>query len=138
MKNILRLAPIVLLLLFAMGTLFMSGSVLFDLFGIREKEGNFVLFIVVTNFVCGFLYLAAVWGWFFKKMWTTRALALITGILLVSFIALIGHILAGGIYELQTVKAMLFRMVATGVFTFLSWRLIRSTNDQHEFKKTIH
>ena len=48
--TILKISAIILTL-FALITLFMSSSVIFDLFGIREKEGNYVLFIVITNFI---------------------------------------------------------------------------------------
>jgi hypothetical protein len=47
----------------------MSGSVIFDLFGIREKEGNYVLFIVLANFIAGFFYLLSAYG-----MLTAKAL----------------------------------------------------------------
>jgi hypothetical protein len=53
MKAVLKVSAI-LLTLFALITVFMSGSVIFDLFGIRAKEGNYMLFIVVSNFISGF------------------------------------------------------------------------------------
>ncbi|MEZ4945049.1 MAG: hypothetical protein R2804_05950 [Cyclobacteriaceae bacterium] len=123
MKLLLKFAAIGLTL-FALLTLFMSGSVIFDLFGIREKEGNYVLFIVLTNFVAGFLYLLSAYGLFSGKVWTTRLLTITTGILIVSFFGLLFHINSGGVYEAQTVKAMIFRISLTAVFTVLAWRTI--------------
>jgi len=120
---ILRIAATILLL-FALITLFMSSSVIFDLFGIRAKEGNYVLFVVVSNFLCAFLYLISVYGFYFKRKWTTSLLAASLGILLLSFAGLLWHINAGGMYEEQTVKAMLFRIGITLVLTILSWRYI--------------
>ncbi len=112
------------LTLFALLTLFMSGSVIFDLFGIRQKEGNYVLFIVVSNFIAGFLYLFGAYGLFTSRVWTTRLLTITTGILIVSFFGLLFHINSGGVYEAQTVKAMIFRISLTAVLTVLAWRTI--------------
>jgi len=129
MKTTLKISAI-LLTLFALITVFMSGSVIFDLFGIREKEGNYVLFIVITNFICGFIYLVAAYGMFFGRTWTTRLLVFATSILTISFVGLIWHISSGGIYEQQTVKAMLFRIAITAVFVGLSWRF---TSDEKDY-----
>lgn len=121
--GILKIATTILVL-FALVTLFMSSSVIFDLFGIREKEGNYVLFVVISNFLCAFLYLISAYGLYFQKKWTTSLLGVSLGILFLSFAGLIWHINTGGMYEEQTVKAMLFRMGITLMFTILSWRYI--------------
>lgn len=120
MRTILSKITALLLALFALVTLFMSGSVLFDLFGIREKEGNYVLFVVIANFVCGLLYLAAVYGLLTQQPWTTRLLLVCVIILILTFSGLLWHIQSGGVYEEKTVKAMLFRITTTLIFTFLS------------------
>lgn len=114
----------VVITLFALVTLFMSASVIFDLFGIREKEGDFVLFVVIANFIAGFLYLLASYGLFTEKKWTTRLLILITAILAIAFIALLIHVNAGGTYEQKTIKAMIFRISITAVFAGISWFFI--------------
>ena len=134
MKTTLKISAI-LLTLFALITVFMSGSVIFDLFGIREKEGNYVLFIVITNFICGFIYLVAAYGMFFGRTWTTRLLVFATSILTISFVGLIWHISSGGIYEQQTVKAMLFRIAITAVFAGLSWRFTSAEKDYSLIKQ---
>lgn len=128
MKTTLKISAI-LLTLFALITVFMSGSVIFDLFGIREKEGNYVLFIVIANFISGFIYLIAAYGLFFGRTWTTRLLVFATSMLTISFVGLIWHISSGGIYEQQTVKAMLFRIAITAVFAGLSWRFNSAEKD---------
>jgi hypothetical protein len=104
----------------------MSGSVIFDLFGIRAKEGNYVLFIVVSNFIAGFLYLFSAYGMFFQKNWTTSLLIFIAAILLLSFAGLLWHINGGGVYEQQTIKAMLFRIGITILFAGLSWVMLHN------------
>lgn len=57
---------------FGLLTLFLSSSVIFDLFGIRAKEGNYVLFVVVTNFICSILYLFAAFGIIKNMIWPTK------------------------------------------------------------------
>jgi hypothetical protein len=124
MKTVILKIVATILLLFALITLFMSGSVIFDLFGIRAKEGNYVLFVVVSNFICAFLYLISAYGLYFQKKWTASLLSVSLGILVLSFAGLLWHINTGGMYEEQTVKAMLFRIGITLVFTILSRRYI--------------
>lgn len=41
-----RILLVVVISAFALLTLFLSGSVIFDLFGIRAKERNYVLLVV--------------------------------------------------------------------------------------------
>lgn len=124
MKQIILKIAAVIIALFALITLFMSTSVLFDLFGIREKEGNYVLFVVVSNFIAGFLYLFAAYGLFTQKIWATKLLLITTLILVLSFAGLLIHVNAGGIYEEKTIKAMLSRIAITGVLAGLSWLFI--------------
>jgi len=124
MKSIVLFISAFIMALFGIVTLFMSTAVLFGLFNIREKEGNYVLFVVVANFVCAFLYLAAAYGFFTKKKWTTMVLNFSVGILVFTFIGLGIHISAGGIYEQKTVYAMMFRSIVTIAFLLISLKYI--------------
>ncbi len=114
--------------LFGIVTLFMSTSVIFGLFDIREREGNYVLFVVVANFLCAFLYLAAAYGFFAKKKWTTMVLNFSVGVLIITFIGLGIHIFSGGIYEQRTIGAMIFRTLITIGFTLVSYKYISQQN----------
>ena len=105
-------------------SLFMTTSVIFGLFDIREKEGNYVLFVVIANFLCAFLYLIAGYGFFAKKNWTTMVLNSAVGILVVAFIGLGIHIYSGGIYEHKTIYAMIFRTFITMAFLLISFKYI--------------
>jgi hypothetical protein len=126
--------PIVLFLagfviaLFGIVTLFMSTSVIFGLFDIREQEGNYVLFVVIANFICAFLYLAAAYGFFIKKKWTTMVLNFAVAVLVITFIGLGIHIYSGGIYEHKTVAAMIFRTLLTMGFALISFKYISKEN----------
>jgi uncharacterized membrane protein (DUF2068 family) len=106
---------------FGLLTLFLSTSVIFDLFGIRAKEGNYVLFIVWSNFISSILYLIAAYGLFKSKKWTIYLLGMSTIILIIAFVGLKIHANSGGLYETQTVGAMIFRISVTLVFTIIAY-----------------
>lgn len=110
-------------ILFAFGllTLFLSTSVILDLFGIRAKEGNYVLFVVWANFISSIIYLIAAYGFIKLKKWTALSLALSVLILVVALIGLFIHINQGGIYETKTVNAMYFRTTFTAVFAAIAY-----------------
>ena len=101
------------LLIFGFLTVFAGGSVIMDLFGMREKEGNYVLFVVWANFIAGFLYLVSSFGFFKRKTWTSIILSVATWILIAAFAGLLIHIQSGGIYENKTIVAMIFRTSLT-------------------------
>lgn len=115
----------VLLALFGAVTLFMSSAVIFDLFGIREREGNYVLFVVVANFICSLLYLPAAWGLYKVRAWTVTLLGICLLLLILAFAGFLVHIQSGGLYEKKTIGALLFRIAVTGVFTYLGYRYSR-------------
>lgn len=109
MKNIVNKISGGFLVIFGAVSLFMTLSIFFDLFGIREKEGNYVLSVVVANFVCAILYLLSAYGFFKKEAWTPKIIGTAFGILVIAYLFLILHIKQGGIYEKKTVIAMGFR-----------------------------
>lgn len=110
-----------LLIVFGVLSLFLTLSVILDLFGIRAKEGNYVPFIVYTNLVCGILYvIAAFQNWYGHKM-GFYLLSLATIVLIVAYIALLIYIANGGIHEAKTPNAMLFRIIFTAALASLSY-----------------
>lgn len=121
------------LLLFGVVTIFVSSAVIFDLFGIREKEGNYVPFIVYANMACGYLYLLT---FYFnlkgKYQRSFYVLMLATIILFTAFFFLKEHIAAGGAYEEKTIKAMTFRTMTTFLLSGISWMLLRQTEGKKE------
>lgn len=114
----------IVLALFGALTLFMSTAVVFDLFGVREKQGAYVLFVVVTNGACSLLYLPAAWGLYRRRRWAVTLLGLAAGLLLLAFGGLFFHIQAGKPYETKTVVALLFRLVLTGLLAGLGSRAL--------------
>ncbi|MEO9144133.1 MAG: hypothetical protein ABI237_01125 [Ginsengibacter sp.] len=122
-NSILKLSG-AFLLLFGMVSVFMTTSVLLDLFGIRKIEGNYVPFVVYANLICGILYLFSGYGFWKEKKWTTRVLFIAACILIVTFSFALVYISEGGIYETKMVKAMTFRTIITIVLTGVSWKYI--------------
>lgn len=103
----------IVLIVFALVTIFMSSSVLFDWFGIRAKEGNFVPFIVKTNLTAGFLYLIVAYGYIQHKRWAFWAMLTVALLLVYAFALFYLHMHSGGLYENRTIGAMIFRIVLT-------------------------
>ncbi len=106
---------------FGLLTLFLSTSVIFDLFGIRAKEGNYVLFVVWSNFISSILYLFAAYGFIKSKKWTAKLLGISTIILIAAIVGLKIHASSGGIYETKTIDAMLFRIAVTFAFAIIAY-----------------
>ncbi|MBK6824299.1 MAG: hypothetical protein IPG87_15465 [Saprospiraceae bacterium] len=121
MKNLPSYLLATILAGFAMLTLFLSTSVIFDLFGIRAKEGNYVLFVVWSNFICSILYLFAAYGFVKSKKWTASLMGISTIILVAAFIGLRIHANSGGIYESKTMGALIFRISVTIVFAMIAY-----------------
>jgi hypothetical protein len=111
--------------LFGLLTLFLSTSVIFDLFGIREREGNYVLFIVWANFISSILYLIAALAWIKKMKVASTLLGISTAILALGFVGLLIHINAGGLHETKTIGAMVFRTLLTLTFTIISFKTLK-------------
>ena len=128
MKKALTYTLITALSAFALLTLFLSSSVIFDLFGIRAKEGNYVLFVVWANFISSIIYLFSAYGLFKLKHWSYKALAASAAILIIAFISLYIHINVGGLHETKTIGAMIFRINLTLVFTLLTYLRIKRWN----------
>lgn len=124
MKIKIPVLTAVALAAFGLLTIFLSASVIFDWFGIREKEGNYVLFVVWSNLLSSIIYLIAAYGIIKVKKWTPWLLGLSAVILSAAFIGLKVHISNGGIYEPKTVNAMQFRIALTIVFALASYFII--------------
>lgn len=121
MKKALPYLLASILAAFGLLTLFLSTSVIFDLFGVRAKEGNYVLFVVWANFISSLIYLFAAYGFIKNTKWTAQLLGISAIVLLLALVGLFIHINAGGIYETKTIGAMTFRTTITLVFSALAY-----------------
>jgi len=125
MKNIFIYIVAALLAALGLVTLFLSSSVIFDFFDIREKEGNYVLFIVWANFISSILYLLSTYGMIKFRKWSFHLLVISLSILIVALIGLLIYIYTGGIYESKTIGAMIFRILLTfgfATYTYFTFK----------------
>ena len=127
MKNIILKLSALFLGVFGLVSLFMTGSIIFDLFEIRAKADNFIPFIIYTNFVCSFIYLFASYGLITKNKLTTICLFIAVAILIIAYVGLILYINSGGAYQTRTVIVMLFRIAVTIIFAGIAWYYISRT-----------
>lgn len=111
----------VILAIFGLLTLFLSGSIIFDCFGMRAKQGNYVLIVVWANFICSILYLFAVYGFIQFRKWTFKVLVASLIILMIAMLGLFVHMIFGGLYETKTIGAILFRIMVTIAFAVFSY-----------------
>ena len=116
---------LVFLILFGLVTIFVSSSVLFDWFGMREKEGNYVPLVVWANFLCGILYLIAAFGILLDKSWVRIPLVTSLIVLVLAYMNLFTHITTGGLYETKTIFAMAFRFGITALFLFTTIKILK-------------
>jgi len=121
MRHALTKSIALVLAVFGLITFFLSSSVLFDLFDVRAKQGNYVLFVIWANFISSIFYLFSAYGFIKTKKWTIYLLVFSFILLIITFIGLIIHINSGGLYETKTIGAMIFRIILTLVFSILAY-----------------
>ncbi len=121
MKKSIRIVLIIMLSTFAVLTLYLSSSVIFDWFGIREKEGNYVLLVIWANFICSFLYLLSIYGIIKLRAWAIKPLIGAFTILVFAGIFFYVYIQSGGIHETKTIGALFFRTLLTLIFMFFTY-----------------
>lgn len=124
MKKPLPIITGFILASFGLLTFVLSSSIIFDLFDIRVKQGNYVLFVVWANFISSIIYLFAAYGFIKNRKWTTVYLGLAAILLIFTYIGLKIHINSGGVYETKTVGAILLRITLTLAFTLISYFII--------------
>jgi len=125
-KHIPKISAI-LLAAFAVLTLVLTLSIFFDLFGVREMEGNYVMFVVIANFVASLCYLFAAYGFWKGQKWTTYFLLLSFAILSIALIYFQIYIGSGGLHEPKTTGALIFRLVFNGLFVVASYKFNKSS-----------
>ena len=114
----------VLAIAFGLLTLKSGGEVLFvDGVG-REAAGNFVPYVLWSNFTLGFLYIVAGIGIWLQKRWAVWLALFILTVTLVVFAIFGFHILQGGLFEQRTVGAMVLRSVVWLVISIFAYRKI--------------
>lgn len=132
MKKLFYYIALGFFLVFILVTLYLSSSIIFDWFALREAQGDYVLFVVWANFIAALIYLVALFGFFRYEKWTWEVLGVAAMLIFTAFIGLLFHIDSGGAYELETIRALVLRfMITTGFailayFKMVKWRKIKN------------
>ena len=121
MKSLKKYIPATILTAFGLLTLFLTTSIILDLFGVREKNVGYTPFVIWVNFFCGIAYLFAAYGFLKQKKETFKTLQFTVIALLITLIAFVVYINNGGIHKPDTFKALLFRITITSIFTFIAY-----------------
>lgn len=99
----------------------------------REFEGHYVFFVVISNLICGIIYLCASYGFIKEKKWTTAILFIAAFILIFIFIILVIYIFSGGVYEEKSIIEITLRTFITLVFALVSWNFITKKNQFYSY-----
>lgn len=94
---------------FGVATVGAGGLVLFGPEAAREAAGHAVPFVVWTNFLAGFAYVAAGAGTARGRRWAVGVAVAVAGVTALAGLAFAAHALSGGAFEPRTVGALLLR-----------------------------
>ena len=120
MELLKKYIPATAITAFGLLTLFLTTTILLDLVGMREKQGNYVNFVIWVNFFCGLAYVASGYGFLKAKKWTTYLLAIAIVVLIATYIAFTMYVNNGGIHKEDTFGALTFRLGVTTLFMLIA------------------
>ncbi len=126
MKDLIRIFIALGIGVFGLLTLYLSGSVIFDLFGMRAKQGNYVLFVIWANFICGFLYIAGSYALLKQAPKAKKYFRTALIILILTFVAFGIYVYMGGIHKTDTFKALSIRTAITLITYYTSIYTIKN------------
>lgn len=105
-----------------------GGGVLFGPDAERAAAGAYVPFVLWSNFLLGFAYVAAGLGLWLRQSWSLWLSAAILIATLATFAALALHIALGGAHEVRTLVAMSIRTLVWGFIYLAARSLLRTVN----------
>ena len=121
MEKLKKYLPATIITAFGLLTLFLSTTIILNLIGMREKQGNYVLFVIWVNFFCGLIYVASGYGFVKAKKWTAYLLGLAIVALIITYITFNSYVANGGIHKEDTFGALKFRLGVTSLFTLIAY-----------------
>jgi len=114
---------------FGLLTIWSGGSVLFGSEEARRAVGDYVPFVVWSNFVAGFFYVVAGAGLWRRWEWARWVAVAIAVGAAGTYLAFGLHVLQGGPYEMRTVVAMAVRTGMWMGIAVFAFRLFNSLHD---------
>ncbi|MBU2512597.1 hypothetical protein KJ966_14775 [bacterium] len=117
----------VIVIIFGIMTVIGGGRVLFPINGFQQTMGAVVPFVVWFNFLAGFFYIIAGFGFRNRKRWAVLLSLVIFLFTCLVFVVLMIYIYNNGEFELRTVYALIFRSAFWGVcFYFFNKRISKT------------
>lgn len=113
--------------IFGLLTLIAGGSVLFGPDMARSAAGAYVPFVVWFNFLAGFAYVIAGLGLWTGTTWARMLAGLIAVATVLAALAFAVHVARGGVFEMRTVLALIFRAGIWALIAFLTGRASRAS-----------
>lgn len=123
MQKTIKYITITIVTAFGLLTLFLTSSILLNLFGMQQKKVNYTPFVIWVNLFCSLGYLTAAYGIIKSKKWAFKILATIAVVLLVTLISFILY-MDGNIYREDTTGALVFRTIITILITMATYSII--------------
>jgi hypothetical protein len=120
---------------FGLLTIKEGGTVLFGNEAARVAAGNYVPFVLWSNFVAGFAYVIAGAGLWMQRRWAAWLAVAIAAATALTFATLGAYIYADGAYEMRTVIAMSIRMIVWLLIAAVAWRAVLRMNCAIEGKQ---
>jgi hypothetical protein len=111
-------------ILFGLLSVMSGGAVLFSGEAAEQAAGAYVGFVLWFNFLGSFAYMAAGLGLWFHQRWGVILAYLIAVATLLVFAAFGLHVAGGAPYEMRTVWALSFRLVAWLVISLIAYLFI--------------
>jgi|TARA_B100000315_G_scaffold258633_1_gene311486 hypothetical protein len=99
----------VVALVFGIASIFSGGQVLFGSSTARLAAGNYISFVVWSNFIGGFAYIVAAIGLLKRAQWGAHLALAITVATVIIFATLGVVIFTGEAFEIRTIGAMILR-----------------------------
>ncbi|MFT7519798.1 MAG: hypothetical protein ACI9MC_001942 [Kiritimatiellia bacterium] len=117
----------VLLVCFGVMTPMKGGKVVFAEPIVVAAAGDYVPFMVWTNFVSGAIYVVAAVGPLLHKMWGVYLVLLLAGTTALLSLAFAGYVMLGDTFETRTVVAPLVRSLGLTVIGGIGALFVRCT-----------
>lgn len=114
-------------LVFGVTTIISGGKVLFGDDAARTAVGDYIPFVVWSNFLLGFAYMGAALGLLWQARWAAWLALAIVGATAITFAAFGVHMATGGAFEMRTVAAMSLRLGVWLVIASFAWRALMRT-----------
>lgn len=127
-RSRIQVVAAVVAVVFGLATIYSGASVLFGSEQAQRAAGHVVQFVLWFNFLTGFVYVTAGVGLWRARRWGFWLSAGLTLALAIVFALFMEHVDAGGLFEMRTLYALVFRFTVWCLITIVAYRVARRRN----------